>query len=415
MKNIKKIILAAHPLRNYGKYVAAWLPNLFSYQVAAVTNLPTYTLVTPNFYTLGIEENLIQFDYVKFFSFYGINYSKNSWGELYYNCDYNKEAYEYVQSVFKDSLVISYEMDACILNILDYFKIPYIDMYISPVRFMEDQLFSITSNFEDVYKKILQYKLPEEQIYLHANYLITFYRQKYCNKIQRNKAVLFIGQTAFDRSLIHPKTGEIYSILNHKDVFREAVDGYSKILYKRHPKASNDSPVLEYLKTLGDVEIVEDNFYEMCSRPDIQKVVAISSGGLIEAKYFGKETQALLHPSVNLQDGTGFDKEKYINVYEHFFSLHFWADVLSSIIDTKDFPPEIGFYGSKNKLRNSRGYKDWWGYQDFDHEMSCINNNKKEDITPFFSSIDFTKFIRFFYHLTYNKNLLSLYEKIKNK
>lgn len=413
MKNIKKIILTGHPLREFGKYYSAWFPNLIFYNIKAITNLPIYTLVTPNFHGINIEENFIPFDYVKFAKFYNLEYNKNIWGELYYNAEYNKEAYEYVKSIFEGSLVISYEMDVCLLRILDYYKIPYIDMYISPIRFLEDQLFSMTTNSEDVYNKILQYKLPEEQIYLEANYLSTFYKQRYYAKIKKEPAVLFIGQTAFDRSLINPETGELYSILNHKKEFEKSLSGYKKIYYKRHPKASNDTPILDYLKTLASVEITEDNFYSMCSRPDIKKVVAISSGGLIEAKYFGKETEALLHPSVNLQYGNEFDKEKYINIYEHFFSLHYWSDILKPIIETKDFPEEIGFYGSKNKLRNSRGYRDWWGYEDFDHIMVQIEKTKKEDFSKNIKP-EIAKFFRLLYHTTYNKKFLEIYNALKN-
>lgn len=409
MNKINKVILASHPLREYGKYVSAWLSNLLIYPVEATTELPTYTLVPPNFVGLGIEENYISFDYVKFAKFYNMEYNKNIWGELFYKKEYNKEAYEYVKSIFEGSLVISYEMEACILEILDYFKIPYIDAYISPIRFLNDQLLCLSTNIKDVHDKILNYRLPEEQIYLQANYLKTFYKQRYFSKIKKEPSVLFIGQTAFDRSLIVPETGEIYSILNHKEEFKKAISGYKSILYKRHPKASNDTPILDYLKSLADVTIVDDNFYQMCSRPDIKKVVAISSGGLIEAKYFGKETESLLHPSVNLQYGSEFDKEKYINVYEHIFSLHFWADILSPICETKDFPENIGFYGQKNMLRNSRGYRDYWGYEDFDHEIIKSEINYKTSTTN--SNISLTRLAKTLYHLTYNDKFLKLYKK----
>ena len=42
MNNIEKIILAGHPLREYGKYVTAWLPNLIGYQIKSVTNLQKF-------------------------------------------------------------------------------------------------------------------------------------------------------------------------------------------------------------------------------------------------------------------------------------------------------------------------------------------------------------------------------------
>ncbi len=416
VNNIKKVIFASNPLRDYGKLLSSWFPDMLEYHLKSTTQLPTYIIAPPNIKIRNLEKNLLIFDYVKFFSFYGIDYNKNAWGELYYRDEYNEEAYNYVKSIFEDSLVVSYEMDVCILRILDYFNIPYIDSYISPVRFLDDQLFSFTSNNEETYKKMLNYKLPEEQIYIQANYLKTYLRQRDFNKIKDEKAVLFIGQTAFDRSLINPETGEIYSILNHKEDFRKAIAGFDKIYYKRHPKASNDKPVLDYLNSLGDVEIIDDNFYSLCARPDIKKVVSISSGGIIEAKYFGKEIQNLLHFSVNLQYGNDFDKEKYINVYEHYFSLHFWADILSPIIETKDYPKEIGFYGIKNKLRNSRGYRDWWGYEDFDHEMLKMDLKMKKPVflhVAYKAKLYYKRLLRSLYHLTYNKQFIKF--KVKTK
>ena len=411
-KKIKKIVLASHPLREYDSYASMWMPSLLYKHIELVTGLPVEIIVPPSFPAINLENNFIPFDYVKFCKFYGITYNRNAWGSLFYNKEYNKEAFKYIESIFKDSLVISYEMDACILNILNELNIPYIDMYISPIRFLEDQLFSMTSNNQDIYNKLLSYRLPEEKIYLQANYLKTFYLMRDYKKIQEVPTVLFIGQTQFDRSLINPETGEIYSILNHKKEFEESIKGYNRILYKRHPKATGDSSILDYIKTLADVQIIDENFYSLISRHDIKKIIAISSGGLIEAKYFSKETQHLLHSSVNLQYGEDFDKEKYINIYEHFFALHFWADILSPIIDTKDYPTDYSFYGSKNKLRNSRGGRDYWGYQDLDHEMiktEILYKNRNNNINKIYK-----KFLKLIYHLTYNKKIFNYYQKINN-
>lgn len=406
---IKKVILTSHLLREYEGYAASWFPSLFKTHVELTTGLPAEIVVPSNFCAINTENYFKPFDYVKFCGFYGISYTKEAWGALFYNREYNEQAYQYIEAVFKDSLVISYEMDACILHILDELNIPYIDMYISPIRFLEDQLFSVTSNKAEIYTKLLEYKLPEELIHMQANYLKTFYLMREAQKIQEVPAVLFLGQTPFDRSLINPETGEIYNILNHKQEFENSVKGFNRILYKRHPKAFGDDSVLDYLKSLGDVKIVDDNFYAMISRHDIKKVIAISSGGLIEAKYFGKETQHLLHESVNLQYGNDFDKEKYINIYQHFFSLHFWADILSPYIPTTDYPPEYTLSGPKNKLRNSRGHRDYWGYQDVDHEMI------KLEVTKYNSKFGLNnickKFLRLIYHLTYNKKIFELYEK----
>ena len=189
---VKKVILASHLLREYEGYTSSWLPSLFKKHIELTTGLPVEIVVPSNFSAINLEDYFVPFDYVKFCGFYGISYTREAWGTLFYNREYNEQAYKYIESVFKDSLVISYEMDACILNILDELGIPYIDMYISPIRFLEDQLFSMTSNDSEIYAKLLSYRLPEELIYMQANYLKTFYLMRDAKKIQEIPAVLFI-------------------------------------------------------------------------------------------------------------------------------------------------------------------------------------------------------------------------------
>lgn len=412
MYNIEKIILASHPLREYGDYGSSWPSCLLKYYIQKVSKLPVKRLVPPNFMTLSIEDDFVTFDYVKFFKFYNIEYNREKWGELFYIDEFNESAYNYMKSIFDKSLVIAYEMEDSLLQILDKLNIPYINMYISPIRFLEDQLFCMTSNIQTIYEKLLEYKLPEEIIEIQANYLKSFYLMKDCKKITKEKSVLFLGQTKYDRSLIKPDTGEIYSILNHKDEFEQALEGYDNILYKRHPKVFEDDDILKYLKSIGNLSLTDENFYSLISRPNIKKVIAISSGGLNEAKYFGKDIKYLLHSSVELQEGLGFDKNKYINIYEHFFSLHFWADILVPIINTTDFSNEFGFYRYSNKLRNSRGRRDYWGYSDLNHEMVKEELFKLQSQNEYSKmSIYFNKILRILYHSTNNKAFLNLMTK----
>ena len=68
----------------------------------------------------------------------------------------------------------------------------------------------MTSNFETIYNKLLNYKLDENIIYMQANYLKTFYLMRDGKYIQETPAILFLGQTQYDKSLINNETGEIY-------------------------------------------------------------------------------------------------------------------------------------------------------------------------------------------------------------
>ena len=121
----------------------------------------------------------------------------------------------------------------------------------------------------------------------------------------------------------------------------------------------------DYFNSLGNVEFTNSNFYTLVSSPQIKKVVAISSGTLIEAKYFGKQTQSLLRNSVNIQNEKKVDTHKFISVYGDYWTLQFWSGILSPVIKTKKIENNQFIY-LRNKLRNSRFM--YWGFTDFDQE-----------------------------------------------
>ena len=64
-----------------------------------------------------------------------------------------------------------------------------------------------------------------------------------------------------------------------------------------------------------------------------------------------------------------FDKDKYVSVYQSFFSLDFWSEILSPIIKTEKFDKEITIAGVPNRLRNSRQkrYSAYYAYEDLNH------------------------------------------------
>ena len=51
---IKKIILASHPLREYDSYSSAWMPSLLYKHIELVTGLPVEILVPPNFSAINL-------------------------------------------------------------------------------------------------------------------------------------------------------------------------------------------------------------------------------------------------------------------------------------------------------------------------------------------------------------------------
>lgn len=387
---IDKIIIIGQVLRA-DFYSCEWLYRLFGYYIETVTELPVYCIFpkqekdirNSNFIPFDVETFYKYYDIPFEYTFYNENKLTKSWTNIFYKTNYNKDAYEYIYKLFKNSLVISYEVEDCISSILEYYKIPQIDINLDPIRFLDDIILCFKSRDKKVYKQLLKYRINEDYIKLIANYIKNVYGLAKYNK-NENK-VLFLGQTDCDKTIIDHKNQKIYSILEHKEEFLKAIDGYDKILYKRHPFVMNDDEIIEYIKSIGNVEITEENFYKLVSDDNIKKVVSISSGTCSEAKYFGKVVQTLLKEGIQRQTENKVDTNKYVSIYQDYFSLNFWSDILAPIIKTKKYHKKITIAGLKNRLRNSRlDYPMYWGYEDFEqinikNDINRLFNEKLND------------------------------------
>lgn len=372
--NFNKIIFCEYPLKIKSQIQGKWFYNLLSYYARTVTDLPVYCLSEKNTDPILYDDYLL-FDTELFYSFYGYkNYfnltdeEKNElWVKIFYNTEFNKEAYDYVHSVFDGAIVISHELESVLCKILEHYNIPYIDLNTDPIRFLDDQMFAFRSNDGNVYQEILKYRPNEEIFYAYANYLKTTYRKSIHDETGMS-ILLFCGQTICDKTLIDKNTGTTYSILENKEAFEKLIKGYDRVYYKKHPANTDNNEIAAYLESLKIVEITEEKFYKLLSRRDITKVASISSGTCIEAKYFNKEVENLLQESIELQTDEEFDKNKYIHIYKNFLSLGFWATILNPLTPTKNNYPEVNFDHLKNLVRN-RGTKVYWGYEDFEHGL----------------------------------------------
>lgn len=368
--NIKKVIITGQMLKG-GVFSSRWIHSLFSYYIKRTTGLDVFVTTIPT--DKNIDKNIdIVFNIEKIYDAFGIDFNFGSqynkhwldcWAKIYYNKSYNKKAYDYIYSIFKDSLVISYELEETIQNALEYLEIPFIEINLDPIRFLDDIMLCFKSSNEKVYQRLLDFRVDEEYIKLSANYIKTFYKGYRTNSNECN--ALFLGQTVSDKTLIDEKTFEIYSILNHKQEFLEAIKGFDRIFYKRHPLVKNDEEIMSYIKSLKNIEIIDDNFYRLLSRKDIKKVISISSGTTVEAKYFGKTVQNLLKEGVPRQTENKVDTKKYVSVFQSFFSLNFWSDILEPYTKVEKFDRIISIANTPNKLRNSRiDTPVYYAYQD---------------------------------------------------
>ena len=182
-KNFDKIIITGQMLREYNTMPSMWIYSLFAQTIEEVTGLPVYCTTVP-WTKYAKKDNFIEIDIKKIYDAYnvpfdyeyatkGLNLVNDAWSKIYYRTEYNQEAYEYVYNIFKNSIVISHEVEDCLSKMFEYYNIPQIDNNLDPIRFLDDVMLCFKSNNKEVYKQLLKYRVDEDYIKLSANYIKT--------------------------------------------------------------------------------------------------------------------------------------------------------------------------------------------------------------------------------------------------
>ncbi|WP_143233163.1 hypothetical protein [Aeromonas sp. RU39B] len=304
------------------------------------------------------SENTSKFRRNKFFS---LSDTKNISEETHYwynENNINAKSIAYLKSHFSQcNLVIGYELSYQTRAILSRAGIKYIDMWLHPIRFMDDNLYSFDSNSIDIRHKLFSFNLSDKQYFLSADrFKISNYRgwnkkeNEYDAKLIDNSA-LFIGQTLTDKAVC--QNGKMLNILDFKDNFKKACLEYAHVYYSRHPMLrGDDSSIVNYINSYDNASIIEiPSYYLLCSTK-IKKVFSISSSVVTEAKFFDKETEYLFQPVVSI--GTIEDKNAYSSVFGEFVSPHFWSEVLSNLY-TPLSSEKIQFFNPGTKIRDMLG------------------------------------------------------------
>lgn len=324
------------------------------YQIQQAVNVPVEKFSYSN----------TDFDFHKFYSLCGIELTGlESWLSIYDLKEIPERAIEYYKKYIQESLVIYHEAPNIIKNIHNKLNIPYISINVHPIRFLDDNFWGIVTNKKSIFDRMKKYQIDERSFYIYANLIKAQTKSWYDTKIEPN-SLLFTGQTNVDQSLY--LNGNVMKIFDFEDQLREFGKKYSKVYYKPHPFNYELEKIYEFLKQFPFVEVINENFYKLCSDDKIAAVASITSGTLYEAKYFGKECIFLGKPYVNFN----YDKEcKYsetttLSIYNNFLTPQFWADVLQDVMKTNKKIKPLILPPRNNEIRTAFG--DYWGQTELD-------------------------------------------------
>lgn len=308
-------------------------------------------------YNLAEDKKI--FDRDEFFRLCNLEVSPNSWVAISTG-QISQEAEEYLAKTFKDYFIIFYHGNPKVLDILNKYQITYINIQNSSHKFLEDLHFHMNTNINGIFEKLLKYKLPESAIYMNAARVKSCYGNQLINKNGYKKnSLLICGQTDNDISLVN--NNHFVCFEDYKEEILGIISKYEHVYYKKHPYAKKDDKNQKFIKTIPNIEYINENFYALMANPAITGVCALSSGVLEEAEYFRKNIHVLSHKFFEYnKDTNNPDIKKFTVLKDDYFSPTFWADILSPCFNTREV--EYFNFNAKESFIRKNVIHNWWGY-----------------------------------------------------
>ena len=257
---------------------------------------------------------------------------------------------------------VGYEMPPWLVRLLEVHDVPYVDLRLHPVRFMDDLMFAVRGSCVQTQAALLAMAVAEAEVIATAGL-----REAMCRYISEARVpadtLLVIGQRRFDATQI--VDGGFFDARRHADAVHAICASYAGVVLKPHPldrqhsllEVAADAPA----PVLG---IIDDNTYRMMALPQISAILTVNSGVAYEAPYFGKRVHTLLPLHMRLRwQSAAPDIETHASLDDVVLTPDFWRHVLAphmavSATDGMRLRPK------PNRLRIA--LDSFWNFQEID-------------------------------------------------
>ncbi len=263
-------------------------------------------------------------------------------------------------------ILIGYELSDQTRSVLDEIGVLYVDMWLHPIRFMDDVLFAMKSSSEVIHDKLKRYSVSLDEMQLYADRIkVQTYKGWHRKEAEVvDGSAVFIGQLQNDKSVC--RDGKFLTLLDFKREFSDFVSQHSHVYFSRHPyMRSGDTDVLRFVQSHSNVSITDQPTYRLIASPKVKTVGGISSSVLSEAEFFGKQIEYFYQPVLNFRD-QDFNIG-HASIQQDFLNPRFWAEVFDGVFANGpdlDEVPNLSFTDRKDKVRDMLGY--YWSYWQID-------------------------------------------------
>jgi hypothetical protein len=257
----------------------------------------------------------------------GLETSIKGWQQSFWYENVTSDLINIFRQDYDRALVFAFELSPIMECILNKLRCPWINISISPLRFLDDLLLLIRLSDHFNAELLRPFAVPETDITHAADYVRRWFMAKRLETHLKNDDVVFFGQTEGDRSLI-TYDGSFFSADETARALAALV-GKRRLWIKPHPYALPNNVIRSTIDQLGG-QFINENAYGILSADVDIDIVTISSSIGREAPWFGKRAQ-LLYDFVLGRSDAG------ITIRDSYCFSDFWRALLEQIMSVSAF------------------------------------------------------------------------------
>ncbi|HVY14407.1 MAG TPA: hypothetical protein VHB27_04215 [Rhodopila sp.] len=261
----------------------------------------------------------------------------------------------------KRRFVVGYELPPWLVRVLDERQIPYVDIRLHPVRFLDDLIFAVRAAVPQTQAALAPHAVPGTTPWVAAGLLTAMGR--FISQARMPQGTLLIaGQRRFDSTQI---AGGTFFDAGAQAVEVQALCArHAATVLKPHPHDPDHSLLAVAAAVPNALGTINDNIYRLMAQPQIEAVLTVNSGVAVEAPYFGKRVHTLLpQPTVLAWRNETARPGAHLGIDDFVLTPDFWRIVLAphakvTVPDGFRLPPK------PNRLRIA--LDSFWNYQQVD-------------------------------------------------
>ena len=261
----------------------------------------------------------------------------------------------------RDRFCIGYELPPWLRLLLRSLDVPYVDLRLHPVRFLDDLLFAVRASRADTQADLLAMAEPESLVIATAGL-----REAMCHMVSEATVpagtLIVLGQRQLDSSQI--VAGAFFDCLARAPEIRAICECYAAVLLKPHPLEPEHALLEVAADARNVIGVTRENLYRLMSLPEITGILTVNSSAASEAPYFGKRTHTLAPlPFRVAWRGAADGDLLYASINDRVLTVDFWRTVLAPVTRVTE-PDHVVLPPKPNRLRIA--LDSFWNFQEID-------------------------------------------------